>query len=253
MQHLCPALSCLATLGGVCRRLEKWQIGSKRARLHLVSPDPLFADKQAAITAIREQRAADTVSDLPVYLSVLYGDEFTFYRQPTLGRTYHQSGKQQPTVSYTGRANTKRRIVSALDATTGQTVSLTRSVIGVQALVQFMALLRERYDALFGLFAPEHRIVLIWDNWPVHYHPLVVEAAKQHRIELLYVPTYSPWTNPIEKFWDKLKDDLLRLHRLSQEWTDLCQNVEAFLTDHDRYRPDLLRRVGLGRAAAKVT
>lgn len=244
MQRLCPALSCLKTIGGVCRRLDKWQIGRKRARLHLVSPDRDFAAKQQAIAAILGERAR-----APDRLSVLYGDEFTFYRQPTLGCAYQEQGKQQPTVPYTGRANTKRRIVSTLDVATGQVLSLSRTVIGVGALCRFFATVRERYSARFG---PDHRLVLIWDNWPVHYHPQVVEAARQQRIELMYVPTYAPWTNPIEKFWDKLKDEHLRLHRLSQEWQSLCQTVEAFLCDHDRERPDLLRQVGLAEKQSQL-
>jgi putative transposase len=237
MQRHCPALCRLKTIGGVCRRLGKWGIGRRRARLHLVSPDPAFADKQAAIAAIHEEQR-----QCPDRLSVLYGDEFTFYRQPTLGSTYHETGQQQPTVPYTGRANTKRRIVSTLDVATGQVLSLSRKVIGVTALVEFLATVRQRYASRFGA---AHRLVLIWDNWPVHSHPRVVEAAKQQGIELLYLPTYAPWTNPIEKFWDKLKDQVLRLHRLSQEWPALCQRVAAFLGDHDRECPDLLRQVGL--------
>ena len=229
MQQFCPPLAGLRTLGGICRRLEKWQIGTRRARLHLTSPDPLFADKQQVIATLLRERASR-----PEALSVLYGDEFTFYRQPTLGRAYHEAGKRQPTVPYTGRANTKRRVVSALDVDSGQVISLTRKVVGIKALCQFFALLRERYNARFG---PEHRLVLIWDNWPVHYHEDVVRAAREHRIELLYVPTYAPWTNPIEKFWDKLKDEVLRLHRLSQDWSALCQRVEAFLSAHDAERP----------------
>lgn len=239
MQKHCPALSSLRTIGGVCRRLKKWRIGSKRARLHLVSPDPDFETKQQAIAAIRaEQRIT------PGELSVLYGDEFTFYRQPTLGKAYQEQGKKQPTVPFTGRANTKRRIAAALDVATGQVCSLTRKVIGLSALGTFLKELRSHYDSRY---APSHRIVLIWDNWPIHYHERVRRAANEQRIELLFVPTYAPWTNPIEKFWDKLKDHELRLHRLSDQWDELCQKVEAFLTDHDKPRPDVLKRVGLAR------
>jgi putative transposase len=239
MQKHCPALASLRTIGGVCRRLTKWRIGSKRARLHLVSPDPDFDEKQHVIAATLAERAAS-----PEGRSVLYGDEFTFYRQPTLGRAYHEQGKKQPTVPFLGRANTKRRIAAALDVATGQVHWLTRKVVGLVALRVFLKALRGSYDALYG---PCHRVILIWDNWPIHYHPVVTEAAREQRIELLFVPTYAPWTNPIEKFWDKLKDQELRLHRSSQQWEVLCQRVEQFLTDHDKPRPDLLKRVGLAR------
>jgi transposase len=223
----------IKSLGGVCRRLRKWCITRKQGRIHLTSPDPEYQSKLAKI-----EQALEIVRQQPDKVSVLYSDEFTFYRQPCLGRVYHPQGGKQPTAPYLGRRNTKRRIVSTLDVMSGQVISLTGSVIGVKALCRFLCLLRQRYG-------PERRVVLIWDNWPVHYHPQVQAAATQQGIELLYVPTYAPWTNPIEKFWNKLKEQVLRMHRLSEQWELLRAQVEAFLAEHDRPRPDLLCYVGL--------
>ncbi len=55
------------------------------------------------------------------------------------------------------------------------------------------------------------RISIALDNWPVHFHPFVLEElAKRHsRIELLPLPTYAPWTNPMEKVWGLLAKDVL--------------------------------------------
>jgi len=49
------------------------------------------------------------------------------------------------------------------------------------------------------------QLTIAWDNWPIHKHVQVEAVAAEQRITLLYVPTYAPWTNPIEKLWRWLK------------------------------------------------
>jgi putative transposase len=229
----CEPLQGLKTIGGVCRRLHKWRIARKQSRLHLTSPDPEYQHKMEQI-----EQARCLARQFPEQVSLFYADEITFYRQPCLGATYYEQGFQQPTAPYPGRANTKRRIVGALDVTTGQVHAHSASVIGVKALAKFLCQVRQS-------LGPQRRVIVVWDNWPVHKHPAVAQAAQEQRIELLYVPTYAPWTNPIEKFWKKFKAQVLRNHRLSEHWEQLREQVEQFLQEHQCPRPDLLRYVGL--------
>lgn len=242
MRQECPALKGVRTLGGVSRRLVKWAIHRKWGRLHLLSPDPEFDCKRAAIAAIlaalaRLQTLREGTGD-ETALHVLFADEFTFYRQPALGPVWHEAGKKQPTAPYQGRANTKRRVIGALDVGSGQVPFQMAYLIGVQRIRLFLRQVREFYG-------PDCRIVLIWDNWPVHKHPDVLAEAREQRIELLFTPTYAPWCNPIEKYWRKLKRMVLTMHRHSQEWEALVGQVARFLTEHTCPRPDLLREVGL--------
>ena len=71
-------------------------------------------------------------------------------------------------------------------------------------------------------------------------------AAAAQRVELLWLPTYAPWTNPIEKLWLKLKQEVVVMHRYSARWPELKQRIADFLGGYDRPSPDLLRFVGLG-------
>lgn len=236
MRTLCAELSEITTDSGVLRRMQRWRIAWKTGRLHLVSPDPAYASKLEAIAAARARAAAD-----PQRVRVLYVDEMTFYRRPERGRNWNERGSggaAQPKVQQAPGSNTKRRVIGALDVTDGQVSSMTRSVIGVQALVAFLRQLRKHYG-------PDVEVIVIWDNWPSHYHANVLLAAVETRITLLNTPTYAPWTNPIEKLWDKLKDEVLRLHRCSDAWTRLRERVDQFLTDLQKPNPALLRRVGL--------
>jgi len=91
----------------------------------------------------------------------------------------------------------------------------------------------------------QERVVLVWDNWPVHLHPKVLECAHEQGIELVFLPTYSPWLNPIEKLWKWLKADVLTAHRHSHTWDQLRQHVENFLDSFQNPTPHLLTYCGL--------
>jgi transposase len=60
-------------------------------------------------------------------------------------------------------------------------------------------------------------------NWPVHFHGSVQDhlAARNGRIRLLPLPTYAPWTNPVEKLWLKLTRELLTQHPCGTCWPEL--------------------------------
>ena len=49
------------------------------------------------------------------------------------------------------------------------------------------------------------------------------------RCEPVWLPTYAPWLNPIEKLWRWLKGDVLKQHRLAGDWPALRRRVTAFL------------------------
>jgi transposase len=236
LQRLCPVLAGLGTLAGVWRRLRKWRIRRKRGRQHVTSPDPSYATKVAAVQAVDQQARTQ-----PEQMVLLYSDEFTFYRQPSVGLAYHEQGsggKHQPRAERSYAKNTKYRVVAVLDAVRGRVLFTSGSKIGVKALCRFLPQVRVAYGESV-------RIVWVWDNWPVHLHPEVVTAAQAQRIELLYLPTYAPWTNPIEKLWGKLQAELLAMHAYSDRWSALKERVQEILRGYDRPAADLLRYVGL--------
>ncbi|MBZ0285495.1 MAG: transposase [Anaerolineae bacterium] len=72
-----------------------------------------------------------------------------------------------------------------------------------------------------------------------------IHAFHQTRLELLFLPTYTPWTNPIEKLWRWLYQDVLHLHSWADDWTGLQAAVSAWLSQFQHGSLDLLRYVGL--------
>lgn len=236
LQQLCQLLQPLRSLSGLWRRLRKWKIALKRGRQHVHSPDPLYSQKLSAI-----QQVLDLARQAPRRVVLLYADEKTIYRQPRAALAYHQQGSggvQQPRAELSRRSNTKHRLGGALDALSGQVVSHAASRMGVEGLVRLLEKVRQVY-------ADRERVVIAWDNWPVHSHPQVLAKAAELHIELLFLPTYAPWTNPIEKLWRWLQEEILSMHNLADQWAELKDRAAQFLQRFAGPSPDLLRYVGL--------
>jgi len=236
LQQHCQPLARYATLGGVWRRLHRLGLRWRRGRLHVSSPDPEYEAKLAAIA-----EAVNRARQSPSTHVVLYSDETTCYRHPPVGTCWQQAGSggaaQRKATRGQGH-NTTARIVGSLDVSTGRVLFRLGSKAGVDALCAFLRQVRQVYG-------PQPTLTLVWDNWPVHFHEKVSQTAQTERIRLLRLPTYAPWTNPIEKLWRKLKEEVLSMHTKTNRWDELKQQMRDFLTGYDRQAPDLLHYVGL--------
>lgn len=231
-----PAFATLTTNSGVWRCLRRWKISYKAGRVHIVSPDPAYQEKCAAI-----ESALECTRTEPDKARLLYVDEVTYYRRPAPGCNWGPSGsggRMQPKVSQAPGSNTKRRIIGALDAFDGRTCTMSRSSLGVRPICSFLRQIRKAYR-------PDIALIIVWDNWPPHHAPEVLSTAAELNIRILYTPTYAPWTNAIEKLWDLFKDTVLRLHHHSGQWTELRKRVDQFLGKLIKPNPELLRLVGL--------
>lgn len=73
----------------------------------------------------------------------------------------------------------------------------------------------------------------------------MLEALKETKIELLRLPTYAPWTNPVEKVWRKLSQEVLTFHDLRADWERLKAVIIAWLSQWAHGSQELLHCVGL--------
>jgi len=260
----CPWLAAHSP-SGVWRVLTSLGLSCKRGRPHLHSPDPAYDAKRAAVAAcLAAARASDGRR------VVVYQDEVTLHRQPTLAPAWAARGRAQPLAAFSPRADTALRLVATLDAERGRVVGRRRRTLDIPALVGF-------YRAVVAAYPAAAQIDIVLDNWPVHFHPdLLVALVPQQcpfpfvrpgnwptdpspdavrkwgdlhlPIQLVPLPTYAPWLNPIEKLWRWLRQDVVHLHPWADDLPALGNAADAFLdqfaTDADP-GSDLLRYVGL--------
>lgn len=248
----------LKTLAGVHRLLNRLKIHRKRGRGHLHSPDPDYVGKLRDVWLWLRAVQVDPGKQI-----LLFSDEFTFYRQPSLSYDYERAGKTQPLGELGHRSNLHWRIAAALDAWTGQVTYASHSRFSLKLLVDF-------YQQIAQTYPHAQIIYLVVDNWPVHFHADVLAALRDPTlswplkrpnnwtdtpsprarhldlpIRLVSLPTYAPWNNPIEKLWHLLKKQVLHLHRFEDDWDGLKQRVHQELDKYLLPSPDLLRYVGL--------
>lgn len=169
----------------------------------------------------------------------LYQDEGTFYRQPTQAWLWSALGRLQPTMRYAHRSNTQMRVVAYLNAVSGRVHHSDMARVTAPRLARSVAQLSRWYpDA--------ERIYLAWDNWPVHGHQKVLDAlAAQRRIEVLWLPTYAPWLNAIEKVWRWVRQRVAHTHPWCDDFREFRRQIQAQLDRLSEGSPEILRYVGL--------
>lgn len=232
LRQVVPWLQAL-TLPGVHGAIARLGLTYKRGRVYVHSPDPLY-DEKLAVVQIAETLARTD----PQRFVLLSEDELTYYRRATVAQGYALSGSTQPYAQQGYRRNYAYRIAGCLNRQPGQLFWWQRAHFDRRTLVHYYAAVRAYYpDA--------ERIFIVQDNWPVHVHDEVVTALADTPLVLLPLPTYAPWTNPIEKVWRKLYQELLHLHDWGDRWTDLKQAVTDWLAQFRDGSLALLHYVGL--------
>ena len=176
----------------------------------------------------------------PQQVAFLMLDEFSYYRQPKLAQAFWPMGRryQPPAIRHCG-SNTRGRIVGALNGINGKLSYRLASSITVKVFSEFLKKLAFEYSHC-------SKIYIVLDNWPtVHRHPRVLALMQQLGITPLFVPIYSPESNPIEILWHALTDEVLNLHRDSSCWTILKDKVNNWLSLFTKPSQSILKRVGL--------
>ena len=184
-------------------------------------------------------QALNEVRQDPQHKVLLFQDEATFYRQPSQGWLWWWLGRKQPKMRYSNKSNTRMRVVGFMHAVTGMVLSWDMSTVTARRLARCI---RE----VSAAFPEAERIYLAWDNWPVHSHPLVLEALqKDLRICVLPLPTYAPWLNPIEKLWRLVRQEVEHAHPWSDQFDVFKTVIRDKLSEFAHGSPRLLHYCGL--------
>lgn len=251
------------TISGIHGLLDRLDIAWKHGRDHVYSPDPLYKEKKAIVAQLAAQAEASSGE-----IILVYQDEVTIYRQPTVSFAYGLRGADEPLVERSHQTNTITRYAAALDHCTGQVIFRRASRIGIRELVKLYQDLQRAY--------PEARVIyVVQDNWPVHVHPDVLVALQKQEtpylsrgpahwstepsekakkawgelelpIQLVPLPTYASWLNPIEKLWRWTKQEVVHHHQLATDLSAFRGKIDGFLAKFAGPSPELLRYVGLG-------
>ena len=219
------------TLSGVWRYLQRCDLRLRSARVQQFSPDPQYAAKvlDLEMALWEARRYPDTV--IAVFL-----DQMGFARWPAPAPDW---ADVTPVADRHGSKQGLWRTMGALNALTGQVTYVDGYIVGREKVITC-------YRRLVEAYPQAERIYAIQDNWSIHKHPDVLAALAQWpQIEPVWLPTYAPWLNPIEKLWRWLKQDVLKMHRLAENWQAVRDRVRQFLDQFAHGSQRLLEYVGL--------
>ena len=194
----------------VRRRLHEEKLVWRRPRPVLGPKDPERAAKLRKIRALLRNLPADEIA--------LFEDEVDINTNPKIGSMWMRQGQQAEVV--TPGNNTKRYLAGSMNWRSGE-VLLSEAGPRRNARL-FLAHL----DDLRRRFRRYRRIHVICDN-AIFHKPERCRLVKQyllewgHRIQLHFLPTYAPETNPIERVWWHLHEEITRNHR--------CANMDELL------------------------
>ena len=186
----------------------------KRAKLVAKDDDPQRVEKLARIRLAFEQMGAGT--------ALFFADELDISLLPKVGYQGMPRGEQVEVM--TPGTNEKRYLAGALDITTGTTQHCVwyRKTTGL--FLDLLATLDRAYPAR-AFF----RLSVVVDNSKIHYAGEVEKWLAAHpRFELLYLPTYCPKANPIERAFGDVHDKCTRNHTRKRMW-HLVQDVKQHL------------------------
>ena len=182
----------------------------KRAKLTAQGDAPQRVEKLARIRWLFEQLSPKQL--------LLVADELDIHLLAKVGYQRMSKGTQLEVI--TPSTNEKNYLAGALDIVTGKLLHCVwfRKTSGL--FIDLLKLIDATYSACDCT-----RIFMVVDNYKIHKAKAVGQWLQRHpRIESVYLPTYCPKSNPIERAFGDVQDECTRNHR-HQRLRDLVGDV----------------------------
>jgi putative transposase len=186
----------------------------KRPKLVAKDDDPHRVTRLARIRWVFEQ--------LKCSEAMVFADELDIHLLAKVGCAWMPKGTQQAVM--TPGQNQKHYLAGALELTTGT----LHHCLGPR---KTNALFRDLLSVLDARYPAEQytRLYVVVDNYKIHKAKAVEQWLTAHpRVTLLFLPTYCPRANPIERAFGDVHDCCTRNH-LRTRLRDLVADVETHL------------------------
>jgi len=201
----------------VCRWLHEIGWVWKRAKLVAQDDDPHRIERLARIRFVHDH--------LQTHEVLVFADELDIHLLPKVGAAWMRQGTQAEIM--TPGTNEKHYLAGALHLATGKVLYCLGPRKNNGLFRELLALLDRTYPA--GQIT---RIYVVVDNYCIHKAKAVQQWVASHpRFALLWLPTYCPRANPIERVFGDIHDKCTRNHQ-RKRLRDLVQDVEQHMEEN---------------------
>jgi len=209
--HVVEIYGISYTIQGMTSWLHAHDFSFKKPAATPAKADPA---KQEAFIQAYNTLLKTTPEDEPI----LFGDGVhpTMATKVTYG--WIRTGRRKPIATTASR--TRMNLMGALDLTSMRLTVASLETLNSSTMKEFFAQLREAYPE-----AP--KIHLILDRGPYNISQETQKAAKEQRIEVHYLPPYSPNLNPIERCW-KIMNEHVRNNRFFTSAKEFRESIMHF-------------------------
>jgi transposase len=155
---------------------------------------------------------------------LLFADECSVCQAPTCVKMWALKGKTPVVRSPSGKE--RQQIIGALRIDKGEVISAFAKNLKAPAFIKFLKHLMCYYKA-------DGKIYLVVDNAKAHHAKIVQQFLKivSHKLEVLFLPPYSPELNPIEQFWKYMRYKVTH-NTYYENFGDLTTELRGFLVQH---------------------
>ena len=186
----------------------------KRAKLVAKDDDPHRIERLARIRFAHAHLQAHEI--------MVFADELDIHLLPKVGAAWMRQGTQAEIM--TPGKNEKYYLAGALHLATGTVLYCLGPRKNNGLFRELLTLLDHTYPA-----QQITRIYVVVDNYCIHKAKAVEQWVASHpRFELLWLPTYCPRANPIERVFGDVHDKCTRNHK-RKRLRDLVQDVEQHM------------------------
>jgi transposase len=125
---------------------------------------------------------------------LLFEDEFSLSNTATIGYRWAPKGNQ-PMVAAKQKRRERLTGMGSLNADTGQITVSFHERGNYQSF-------KKHLKKILHLYKSHSKIIMVLDNVRFHHAKLLRKwLAKHPKLELVYLPPYSPELNPVERAW----------------------------------------------------
>ena len=149
-------------------------------------------------------------------------------------RVWVEKGKEKEIKTNTGRA--RININAALNTHEQEVVALEEKTVNAEAMVKLFEKIDEKYK-------DKEKIYIILDNARANRAKAVFEYLKNSKIELIFLPPYSPNLNLIERLWKLLYRLKIRTF-FYEKYDDFKHAVMGFFDNIELYKSEIQKSVG---------
>nr|BAD18133.1 transposase B of IS642 [Halalkalibacterium halodurans] len=153
---------------------------------------------------------------------LLFQDESMIRDYQALQYTWFLKGKQRIIPTYGKHQGVK--LIGTLNYETGDVLCVEEERYDAEAFLRFLQKVLKHY--------PTGKIVMVLDNARIHHAKLIEPFLRnhQHRLELVFLPPYSPELNLIEGLWKWLRSDVIN-NLFYSSVKEIRRNVQAFIRE----------------------